>query len=99
MSDVEDGAENGEGNHLWGGIWPRGTVMSAVATIDPEKIRRLSTPETSSPSRLEEYARWAERWAQKVERRWPELPPEVVENTRLKYREALSLLTGNPDAL
>lgn len=29
----------------------------------------------------------------------PELPPEVIENTRLKYREALILLTGTPDAI
>jgi phosphoribosylaminoimidazole-succinocarboxamide synthase len=29
----------------------------------------------------------------------PELPTEVIENTRLKYREALSLLTENPDAI
>ena len=29
----------------------------------------------------------------------PELPPEVIENTRLKYREALTLLTGTPDAI
>jgi phosphoribosylaminoimidazole-succinocarboxamide synthase len=29
----------------------------------------------------------------------PELPAEVIENTRLKYREALSLLTENPDAI
>jgi phosphoribosylaminoimidazole-succinocarboxamide synthase len=29
----------------------------------------------------------------------PQLPLEVIENTRLKYREALSLLTGKPDAL
>ena len=29
----------------------------------------------------------------------PQLPPEVIENTRLKYREALTLLTGTPDAI
>jgi phosphoribosylaminoimidazole-succinocarboxamide synthase len=29
----------------------------------------------------------------------PELPSEVIKNTRLKYREALTLLTGTPDAI
>lgn len=29
----------------------------------------------------------------------PELPPEVIENTRLKYREALTLLTGTPNEI
>jgi phosphoribosylaminoimidazole-succinocarboxamide synthase len=29
----------------------------------------------------------------------PELPTEVIENTRLKYLEALSLLSENPDAI
>lgn len=53
--------------------------MSVAATIDPKKIRRLSAPETADPAGLAEYARLAERWAHKVQRRWPELPSEVRE--------------------
>lgn len=53
--------------------------MSVAAGIDPKKIRRISTPETTSPSRLSEYTRWAERMALQVERRWQAMPTEKRE--------------------